>query len=151
MLTDFETDSQSYTTNHWGGGKKVVFNSIASPRPGYHLVFLTCLLDFHSSSLGFSWDCHALQLERKARVQKSRAIVDQPKPCPFAHPHPFHEPVPCLDTTITALRVISFRRGLGATSTDEKGWGGILCQMEASCFKSICILQNIFIACVHKL
>lgn len=125
FLTDFETDHQSYTTNcrgGGGGGGELCFNSIASPRPGYHLVFLTCLLNFHSNSLGF-WDCQALPLERKARSQKSRANMAQPKSCPFAHSHPFHERVPCLNMTVTALTVISFRRGIGATSTDERGLG----------------------------
>lgn len=44
--------------------KKLCFNSIASPRPGYHLVFLTYLLNFHSSSLGF-WELSSSSIRKK--------------------------------------------------------------------------------------
>lgn len=64
FLTDFETDHHSYATDcpypppappKKRKQEKLCFNSVVSPRPAYHFISLTYLLNFHSSTLGF-WE-----------------------------------------------------------------------------------------------
>lgn len=102
--------------------KELCFNSIASPRPGYHLVFLTYLLNFHLSSVGFK-DCQALVLEREARVQNGNVNRTQPELCQFTDFYLSHDNMSHLNMSVTWLSVVNFWKVLGAMSTDKRGLG----------------------------